>query len=207
MRATPQLHFLASARIQQRSGSSDTTAGGGFRWRVGRATTTEMRVVGGSGNTALPDTDLSTEVIHYAGMFEVGGGIRILSFAGANVVAGSPLLSWDRGTRWRLDGRYTYSRSSFDATGESSGDHSVFMRGTWRGWRRVALNAAYAYGIESFEDLTADRLDALGATTVATGLRINTPSLTVVTGTWEHQWRSNGTAIDRLTLSIVQSFP
>jgi hypothetical protein len=56
-------------------------------------------------------------------------------------------------------------------------------------------------------DLTADRLGSLGATTVAGGLRISLPSLTLLTTTWEHQWRSNNTAIDRVTLSITQSFP
>jgi hypothetical protein len=108
---------------------------------------------------------------------------------------------------WRLDARYTYSRSSFDATGESSGDHSLLLRETWRGWRRVGVNVAYAYGIESFENLTADRLEVLGATTVAAGLRIRMPSLTSVATTWERQWRSNDTRVDRLTLSIEQSFP
>jgi hypothetical protein len=77
----------------------------------------------------------------------------------------------------------------------------------WHGWRRVALNLAYAYGIESFEDLTADRLGSLGASTAAGGVRIALSSLTLLTATWEHQWRSNNTAIDRLTLSIMQSFP
>jgi hypothetical protein len=69
------------------------------------------------------------------------------------------------------------------------------------------VNVGYAYGIESFEDLTADRLQSLGATTIAVGLRIRVPSLTVVATTWEHQWRSNEMRMDRLTLSVVQSFP
>ena len=69
------------------------------------------------------------------------------------------------------------------------------------------MTAAYAYGIESFEDLTADRLRSLGADTVALGLRIRLPSLTWLSTAWEHQWRSNDTRMDRLTVSIVQSFP
>jgi hypothetical protein len=74
------------------------------------------------------------------------------------------------------------------------------------GWRRVAVNAAYAYGIESFEDLTADRLGALGATTADAGLRVSLPSLTVVNAVWEHQWRSNGTGVDRVLIGMVQWF-
>jgi hypothetical protein len=81
----------------------------------------------------------------------------------------------------------------------------VLLRETWRGWRRVDLGVTYAYGIESFEDLTADRLGNLGANTIAPGLRIRLPSLTFLNATWEHQWRSNDTSIDRLTLSVVQA--
>jgi hypothetical protein len=71
----------------------------------------------------------------------------------------------------------------------------------------VWLNFAYAYGIESFEDLTADRLGSLGASTAAVGMRIGMPSLTVLHTTWEHQWRSNDTTLDRVTVALVQSFP
>jgi hypothetical protein len=117
------------------------------------------------------------------------------------------VVAWDPGGRWRLDSRYTYSRTSFKTSRQSSGDHSILLRETWRGWRRVDVIGAYAYGIESFEQLTADRLGSLGASTVASGLRINTPSLSQLTATWEHQWRSNNTALDRLTLSITQAFP
>jgi hypothetical protein len=149
---------------------------------------------------------LTADVVKYAGVLEVGASIRRLSYTGAGVLAASPLVAWDTG-RWRLDARYTYSRSTFETTGDTSRDHSGFVRETWRAWRRVDVNVAYAYGIESFEDLTADRLQALGARTIAAGLRIRMPSLSYVAGTWEHQKRSNDSTIERLTLSIVQSFP
>jgi hypothetical protein len=97
----------------------------------------------------------------------------------------SPTIALDGG-RWRVDARYTYSRSHFVNTDQKSSDHSVMWRQTWRGSRRVWLNFAYAYGIESFEDLTADRLGSLGASTAAVGMRIGMPSLTVLHTTWEH---------------------
>jgi tetratricopeptide (TPR) repeat protein len=207
VRATDRLHIDGSARMQQRSGASDATAGGGVLWRAGRADTIDFHALAGPGNTVLPTSDVSADLLHYAGSFELGGGLRRMSFTGADVVAVSPVVTWDAGGGWRLDTRYTFSRTSFSATGETSGDHSVLLRETWRAWRRLAVNLAYAYGIESFEDLTADRLGALGATTIATGLRINMPPLTLVFITWEHQWRSNDTTIDRLTVSIVRTFP
>jgi len=81
----------------------------------------------------------------------------------------------------------------------------VLLRETWRGWRRVSVTVAYAYGIESFEDLTVDRLRTLDASTMALGLRIRLPSLTYLSTAWERQWRSNDTRMERFTVSIVQT--
>jgi hypothetical protein len=205
-RAAPRLHLAAIARKQDGPDYSDATAGGGVFWRATRTTTAALHVIGGSGNTALPTLDISGDVIRYAGVFEIGAGVRHLSFDGSDLTAVSPVFAWDR-DRWRADTRYTYSRSSFVATGESRGDHSVLLRSTRQQWRRVALQGAYAYGIESFEDLTADRVGALGTTTAAAGIRIDLKSITRITTTWEHQWRSNQTTIDRFTLSVIQAIP
>jgi hypothetical protein len=98
------------------------------------------------------------------------------------------VFAWHPDGRLRLDARYTYTRTSFDDTPDTStGDHSIMLRPTWQTWRRVAIQASYAYGIESFEELTADRLSSLGTTTLATGLRFDVPWLTRITTTWEHQ--------------------
>lgn len=204
VRVAPRVHLRANARVQSQSGSSDAIGGGGVEWRASRTTTLGFQALGGSGNTSLATSDLAAAVLNYLGAFEVGASVRALSFTGTEVVAVSPLASWDL-DRTRLDARYTYSRSRFDATGQSAGDHSVLLRETWRGWRRVWLQVSYAYGIESFEQLTADRVGSLGSTTLAGSLRILAPMFDVTT-TWEHQWRSNDTAIDRVTVSFVQFF-
>ena len=81
------------------------------------------------------------------------------------------------------------------------------LRETWRGWRRASLTVGYAYGIESFEDLTVDRIGSLGASTLSFGGRFDLPSLTMITATYEHQWRSNSTTMGRLTVALVQFFP
>jgi hypothetical protein len=207
VRVVPALRLHGTARLQERSGVTDMLAGGGGLWKLARATTVSVRAVGGSSNVSLPTRDLSGEVMHYAGVFEIGGSIRQLAFDGADVTAASPTLSRDAGGQWRLDARYTYSRSRFDDSGDVTGDHSVMVRPTWRGWRRLSLNGVYAYGIESFEALTVDRIGSLGTTTLAAGVQIRAASLTVVTTTWEHQWRSNQTRIDRFTVAIGQTVP
>jgi hypothetical protein len=206
VRAASRLHFDATVRMQKGPDYSDVIAGGGVFWRATHRTTGALRVIGGSGNTALPRLDISADIVHYVGLFEIGAGVRHLTFAGSDLTAVSPVFAWDR-DGWRVDTRYTYSRSSFDATGESKGDHSVLLRGTRQQWRRVALQGAYAYGIESFEDLTADRIGALGTTTLGIGIRIDLKSLTRIATSWEHQWRSNQTTIDRFTVSVIQAIP
>lgn len=205
-RVLPRLEVEGRARVQNRNGSSETLGGGGGIWRINRSTILEMRGVGGVSNISLPNGDMMAEVRHYRGPFEIGGNVRHLSFSDVGVTAASPLLAWDTGERWRLASRYTYSWSSFHTSGESSGDHSVLLRETFRGWRRVDMTVTYAYGIESFEDLTADRIGNLGANTVAATLQFRLPSLTSVATTWERQWRSNDTRLDRLTVLMVQGF-
>jgi hypothetical protein len=206
VRVLTRLEIEGRARVQNRNGSSDTLGGGGGIWRINRSTNLAFRGAGGVGNTSLPNADVMSEVRHYRGTFEIGGIVRYLSFADVGVTAASPLLAWDTGERWRLATRYTYSWSSFRTTGESSGDHSVLIRETFRAWRRVDTTVTYAYGIESFEDLTADRIGNLGANTVAATLQFRLPSLTSVATTWERQWRSNDSRLDRLTVLVMQGF-
>ena len=207
VRATPRLHLEGLVRLQNGAAASDALGGAGVLWRLGRLSTLAIRGAGGPDNVALPRSVMAGEFVHYAGIQEFGASVRHMTYSTGDVTAVSPTYAWDRGGRWRFDGRYTYSRSEFTGTDDVSGDHSVVLRDTWRGWRRVWLNTTYAYGIESFEDLTADRLGSIGASTFALGVRVNLPSTTMMTTTWEHQWRSNDTRLDRVTLSIVQFFP
>jgi hypothetical protein len=205
VRVVPRLHVQAIGRAQGRGGS-DGAAGAGLLWRVDRATTLNARAIGWRGNVSLPDSDVSAEAIRYAGAMEIGAGVRRLSYVGTTVGALSVLPAWD-GERWRLDGRYIYSLSRFESSGESSGEHSWMMRGTWRRWRRASLNLTYAHGIESFEQISSDDLGFLNMKTWAGGARVMLPSLTALSAGLEHESRSNNTTINRFTMSVVQAFP
>ena len=202
-RVSRRLRIEAAARVQHGTGYSDAIGGGGLTFSP-RSTTIAFHALGGPDNLALARSDVSMEVTRYAGAFELGGDVRLLAFAGADVAAPSLMFAWTPVDAWRFDGRYTYSRSTFDLTGATANDHSVMARTTWQGWRRVAVLATYAYGIESFEDLTADRIRSLDGSTVAGGVRFDLPWLSRITATWAHQWRSNAAALDRVTVSLVQ---
>lgn len=203
IRVAPPFRLLAHGRVQHRSGTSDALGGAGIRWRANRASTVEVHAFGGPDNEALPERHVSAAALHYVGSLEIGADVRALAFQTSHVVAVSPIVAWDR-ERWRLDTRYSLSRARFDGAGDTSEDHSVFVRGTLRPQRRIALMAVYAYGIESFADLTADRLRALNATTAGTGVQFDLPSLSRLAINWEHQWRSNDTSVDRVTVTLVQ---
>jgi len=206
VRVRPRFLLEGIARTQNRNGSSDAMFGGGGIWRLNRTSNLAFRVGGGVDNVSLANGDVTAEVRHYRGPFEIGFNFRYLSFTDVDASSFSPILAWDTGTRWRLAARYTYSLSSFHATGRTGGDHSALLRETFRVSRRVDTTLTYAYGIESFEDLTADRLADLGGHTVAATVRLRLPSLTTLAATWEHQWRANDTRLDRVTLLFVQRF-
>src|SRR3954467_15555607 len=117
VRVIPRLHLEAMGRAQKGPGYSDAAGGAADLWHAGRATTVGFRAIGGSGNVALPTSDVAGDVVHYAAFGEIGASIRRLTFADAHVVAASPLIAWIPNDVWRLDARYTYSRSAFDASG------------------------------------------------------------------------------------------
>jgi hypothetical protein len=206
VRVVPRLLLEGIVRVQDRDGSSDTIAGGGGIWRVNRSTNFAFRVGGGQDNVSLANGDVTMEVRHYVGPVEVGFNYRYLSFTGVRVHSFSPILAWDSGTRYRFAARYSYSASAFQATGQSSGDHSALVRETVRLTRRLDTTVTYAYGIESFEDLTADRIGNLGGHTLAGSLRLRMKTVTTLAATWEHQWRSDDKTLDRVTLLFVQRF-
>ena len=138
---------------------------------------------------AVPNADASGEVRHYAGIVEIGANVRALRFAGVDVARchrcwrSTPAAAGGSTAATPTRGHASRARQ------KPSGDHSALARVTLRGWRRLWLNGGYAYGIESFEDLTRDRIGRLDAHTATGGLRVNLRSLTLVSAAWEHQWR------------------
>jgi YaiO family outer membrane protein len=206
LRASERLHLDGTARVQHRSGGTDTLFGGGAQWLVGSATLLSATVLGGPDNQSLPLFSISADVTQFSGSWELGGGLRHLHFETTDVAALSANGAWHTGRRGRLEARYTYTRSSFEPSGRAAGDHSVLFRALRQQWRRVWIYASYAYGAESLDVLTADGFGSFNGNTVSAGIRIATPSFLTLSSTWEHQWRSNGQIVDRLTCALVQQF-
>ena len=206
IRLTPRLRLLGLGRVERSATFSDRLGRAGLEWRVDRATTVAVHVAAGPGNVQLAIEDAGAAVIHYAGVFEVGGGIRTARYATTEYAALSQTFAWDPGARWRFDARFIRSRTRLLDASASSGANSVLVRETWRGWRRVWLNAGVGHGTLSLEDLTAEEIGAAPAKTVVGGLRISLPAPAMLNATWEHTFRP-GTPLDRFTVSISRSFP
>jgi hypothetical protein len=192
--------------MQTKNRVTETLFGLGGIWRVNRTTNLALRGAGGAGNLSLPRYDLMAEARHYRGAFEYSAIAREFAFNDLDVTAGSAVLAWDTGERWRQAARYTYSWSAFHVSGKTSGDHSGLLRETFRVSRRVDLTGTYAYGIENFENFTTDRLASLGSHTLAGTLQVRLPSLTTVAATFERQLRSDDSKLDRLTVMVMQGF-
>jgi len=204
MRLKPRLHVQGIVRIQEGSDYSDTVAGAGAVWQAASSTDLSFRALAGSDNHSLANADVLLGVVHHAGLVELGAEGRRVAFNDADVSAVSALSAWNPNDHWRTDFRYTYSSSAVQDVRNSTKDHSVMVRETWQLWRRLALQGLYAYGIENFDELTADRLGSPNATTLSVGTRIDLRSVTRITTTWEHQWRSNDSTIDRVAVAVVQ---
>ena len=104
VRVVPQLHLFGSARMQQGPDYSDAQAGAGLIWRAARATTAEVSARGGPDNVALATSDLSGAVVHYAGVYEMGAGLRRMSFTDAAVLSG--ISDVRLGSRWAMAARH-----------------------------------------------------------------------------------------------------
>jgi hypothetical protein len=71
---------------------------------------------------------------------------------------------------------------------------------------RVSIQAAYAAGVEDFDNFSIDRIGDCQAHTVSGGLRVDLPTLTALVGRYEYQWQRFDRQIGRVTVSFLQSF-
>ena len=207
VRVLPRLEIEGIARVQNRNGSSDTLGGGGGIWRVNRSTNLAVSRRGRRGQ------HLAAERRRDGGGQALPRAVRDWRHRPLSVVLrrraspryrrcwrGTPASAGDSPRATPTPGRRSTPPASPPAT-----TPCCFAKRFAR-WRRVDMTVTYAYGIESFEDLTADRIGNLGAHTIAATVQFRLPSLTTVATTWEHQWRSNDTRLDRLTVLFVQGF-
>ena len=201
------LRVIGRGQHQRKFGFSEQRGGGGLEWRWRPDTTLFGQLLAGSAdNRVLPRVDVNAEITHAVRATEWVAGYRYFDFPSAQLSVISPGVTWWPSPRTSLSARYFLSVTEFPTLTGSQQDHSVALRGARRVQPRLWLNAGYTYGTENFETLSPDRVGDFRAHTVSGGARFDLPSLTSLTGVYEHQWRRNDIRMGRVSIALTQRF-
>ncbi|MSO81681.1 MAG: hypothetical protein EXQ53_00070 [Acidobacteria bacterium] len=138
--------------------------------------------------------------------------VRYFDFAGARTTVVSPAVAWIPSVPWIPEGRlsvalrYALSWTEANTRASVEAGHSAHIRAAYRLYPRVSVLAAYASGVEDFENFSIDRIGDFRANTLSGGLRVHLPTLTALVVNYERQWRRGTLDMGRVTVSFQQSF-
>jgi YaiO family outer membrane protein len=205
IRASDVLRFSTRVQAQSRFARGEARAGAGLEWRIQPGVTVRGAGLAGPGALILPRADVSGEVEHTRGRRDIAIGVRSIAFSTAHVWILAPGATFWFDDRTAVSLRYYGSRTVLDA-GAAAVEHSGMVR-VRRGLHpRVWLDGAYSRGLESFEQLSADRLGLFRADTISTGVLCHLPALQSIAANVDYQRRSDRRTIVRVTASIVHRF-
>ena len=199
--------IVGRGQVQRKLGISEHRAGGGAAWAWKPGLTLRGHALLGPDNVVMPEGDYLGEIAYEYHAARWLLDVRHVDFTGARALVVSPAVSWRASDRFGLTLRYaaTHSVSNAFASAAENG-HSAHVRGEYRLRNRVWLHAGYAAGVEDFENVSIDRIGDFRANTVSSGVRVDLPTLTTILAGYEHQRRSGGVSMGRVTLSLVQPF-
>lgn len=205
-RLSDRLRVLGRGQVQRKFGISEQRGGGGVEWRWKPAITLRGHVLVGPDNRVMPEGDYLGELEYTHGPATWTGSIRYFDFTGARTTVFSPAVAWPASERLTVALRYAQSWSDANTfQGEEQG-HSAHIRGAYRLYQRLWIQAGYAAGVDDFENFSIDRIGDFRANAVSGGVRIDLPTLTTVVGSYEHQWRTGNVTMGRVTVSLQQRF-
>ena len=205
-RVSETLRVVGRGQAQRKFGMSEQRGGGGLEWRWSPGVTLRGQVLVGPGNLVMPEGDYHGEVEFTRGPATWTAAVRYFDFTGARTSLLSPAVSWFASERLSFGLRYATSWSESNTLRSGASGNSAHLRGSYRLYRRVWIDAGYAAGVEDFENFSVDRIGDFRANTVAGGVRIDLPTLTSVVGNYERQWRTGGVELGRVTVSLRQRF-
>lgn len=206
MRVAEGVRLNARGAVQRKFGERDQRAGGGAEWRARPNVTITALALAGPGNTVMARRDLQAGATYGRGAIEWDLALRHMQFAAANVAVVGPGATWWVHDGFSIGARYSLASVKFETSMARTRNHSIVARTSYRVQPRVWVSGIYAYGVESFETLTADRLASLGAHTIAGVLRLDLPALRSLFLSFEHQDRTSGINTSRGTLTLVHRF-
>ena len=205
-RLNERLRVFGRGEVQRKLGFREERGGGGVEWRWTRRTTLRTQLLVAPDTIVMPEADFLGEIAYMNGDATWTGAYRYFDFTGARVSVFSPAVAWPAADRLDLAVRYALSVTESSTLFGRDYGQSVHLLGAYQ-WRpRLSFLAGYAAGVEDFEHFSIDRIGDFRANTVSGGVRYNLPSLTGLIGTYEHQWRSGGVSMGRVTVALAQRF-
>ncbi len=205
-RLSETLRVLGRGQVQRKFGVSEERGGGGAEWRWRPDVMLHGQVLVGPGNLVMPEGDYLGEVAYTHEAATWSAGVRYFDFTGARTTLFTPAVHWAASDRLAIDLRYamSWSESTILLNGEAG--HSVHVRGEYRLYPRLFVQAGYAGGVEDFENFSIDRIGDFRANTGSGGVRLELPTLTSITAGYEQQWRERGISMGRITVALQQRF-
>jgi YaiO family outer membrane protein len=155
------------------------------------------------GSEVLPEYDLRLTVGRSLGWgLGVSGGYRYMHFETTRVNVLTGTVEYYFSSPIWVSLSYHRSTSQRRASGDDAQNDSVSFLYHHRLFRRLTLHAGYAYGNESFEDLSVDRTGEFQAQTLHGGADYVITSWLAAGLRISHQERDNGDTVDSVGLSV-----
>jgi YaiO family outer membrane protein len=193
-------------QTQRKFDRTESRGGGGAEWRASRNAILRGGGVFSSGAIVYPraDATLDLDVYHRSLTWFVSG--RYLHFSDSDVGIGSIGLAWSASDDTTLTFRYYRSQTAFATTDEDAGNNAGSTQLSQRVSRRVRLYVGYAYGYESFENVTAETLTQRGAHTLSAGALIACGPRLAISPAVEIQQRNDESRVTSAALTLVHRF-
>lgn len=199
-------------QAQRKFAESEQRGGGGAEWRWKPTTTLRGHALVGPDNLVMPEGDYLGEVQYTYHDSTWTGSVRHFDFTGARTTVLSPAVAWVPTIPFIPEGRlsmalrYALSFTEANTVAASKSGHSFHVRAAYQFRPRISVLAAYAAGVEDFENFSIDRIGNFRANTLSGGLRIDLPTLTALIANYERQWQSRNPDMARVTVFFLQSF-
>jgi len=196
---------MARGQYQRKFGFSDQRGGAGFEWRPQPRTAIIVQALVGPDNDILPETDAFVQIRQSSRRAGVSVGYRYADFQGAHVSVITPGAEW-LGPKASLAFSYSLATTTLEGFSDAVYGHSATVDGRYRLQPRFWIRLGYAYGVENFDSLSPDRLGNFKAHTARGGLRIDMATATSLFGLYEYQQRPGDIKMNRVSVSLSQSF-
>jgi tetratricopeptide (TPR) repeat protein len=203
-RVNDAVRLFATGELLRSEDSDEGRGGAGFEWFV------HPRVLlrGGAligGNIWLPEVDAFAEATFHRRRAHWTLTARVFDFSGADLWIGGPGLAFDVTPRLTLQAQYLRGRTRFDL-GQSITSDNLMLGVHGRPADRLTAFVEFRHGIDRLDWLTADRLTAGEAETIAAGGALEMTPFVSLGAEYDRQDRPSDFIIQRARALLTIRF-